>query len=131
MPGVYISFPFCAQKCSFCNFASGVFSRDTETLYYNALLCEIAAQAWAWTPDTVYLGGGTPSNMELPELARVLATIPGGPGRKQRWKRAGYDHVLEGGKFGGARASIASAWESNRSTRSNWRKQDAVIPPKR
>ena len=29
MPGVYISFPFCAQKCSFCNFASGVFSRES------------------------------------------------------------------------------------------------------
>ncbi len=38
MPGVYISFPFCAQKCSFCNFASGTFSRDLEIEYNSALL---------------------------------------------------------------------------------------------
>ena len=28
MPGVYISYPFCAQKCTYCNFASGVFPRE-------------------------------------------------------------------------------------------------------
>jgi oxygen-independent coproporphyrinogen III oxidase len=83
MPGVYISFPFCAQKCSFCNFASGVFSRETESQYYEALRREIAAHDWSWTPDTVYLGGGTPSNMDLSELARVLDAIPGKP-----WKEA-------------------------------------------
>ena len=43
MPGVYISFPFCAQKCSFCNFASGVFPRQTEAEYYEALRREIAS----------------------------------------------------------------------------------------
>ena len=30
MPGVYISYPFCAQKCTYCNFASGVFPRELE-----------------------------------------------------------------------------------------------------
>ena len=32
MPGVYISYPFCAQKCSYCNFASGVLPRELEQL---------------------------------------------------------------------------------------------------
>jgi oxygen-independent coproporphyrinogen III oxidase len=31
MAGVYISYPFCAQKCTYCNFASGVFPRELET----------------------------------------------------------------------------------------------------
>ncbi|HYP07602.1 MAG TPA: coproporphyrinogen-III oxidase family protein [Bryobacteraceae bacterium] len=111
MPGVYISFPFCAQKCSFCNFASGVHSRDTERAYYDALLAEIGSHPWEWTPDTVYLGGGTPSNMDLPELARVLRAIPGtawseatleaAPGtitrdKAEAWKRAGITRVSLG-----------------------------------
>ncbi len=33
MPGVYISYPFCAQKCTYCNFASGVSSRELEREY--------------------------------------------------------------------------------------------------
>ncbi len=43
-------------------------------------LCEeIAGHAWEWTPQTVYLGGGTPSRMAREALARVLALVPGRP----------------------------------------------------
>ncbi|HEV2687824.1 MAG TPA: radical SAM protein, partial [Bryobacteraceae bacterium] len=83
MPGVYISYPFCAQKCTYCNFASGVFARDLERDYLDALAAEIAKQDWPWIPETVYLGGGTPSRMEPADLKRVLAAIPGRP-----WKEA-------------------------------------------
>src|SRR5215217_2614501 len=111
MSGVYISFPFCAQKCSFCNFASGVFPREEEAGYYEALRREIAAHEWAWTPDTVYLGGGTPSNMDLAELTRVLDGIPGSPWKEatleaapgtitpekaELWRRAGIGRVSLG-----------------------------------
>lgn len=83
MPGVYISFPFCEQKCSFCNFASGAFPRQLQTQYSTALLREMDAHRWQWTPDSIYLGGGTPSNMGAEELRRVLQSIPGRP-----WKEA-------------------------------------------
>ena len=33
VPGVYLSYPFCAQKCTYCNFASGVFPRELEARY--------------------------------------------------------------------------------------------------
>jgi oxygen-independent coproporphyrinogen-3 oxidase len=79
VPGVYISYPFCAQKCTYCNFASGVFPRDREVLYLDALRSEIRAQRWAWTPDTVYLGGGTPSNIAPDLLHGLLNLIPGAP----------------------------------------------------
>jgi oxygen-independent coproporphyrinogen-3 oxidase len=39
----------------------------------------MVAHAWAEPPDTLYLGGGTPSRMPVPELERILATIPGRP----------------------------------------------------
>jgi oxygen-independent coproporphyrinogen-3 oxidase len=77
--GVYISYPFCAQKCTYCNFASGVFPRELEVRYREALAREIRAHAWDWTPDTVYLGGGTPSHLPPADLRALLAGIPGRP----------------------------------------------------
>jgi oxygen-independent coproporphyrinogen-3 oxidase len=79
VPGVYVSYPFCAQKCTYCNFASGVFPRDRELLYRDALRAEILAHEWQWRPETVYLGGGTPSNLPPEALAEILALIPGAP----------------------------------------------------
>ncbi len=77
MPGVYISYPFCAQKCTYCNFASGVFPRELERSYVDALALEL--KAWSGVADTVYLGGGTPSQLDAQDLKRLLDTIPGRP----------------------------------------------------
>jgi oxygen-independent coproporphyrinogen-3 oxidase len=82
VPGVYLSYPFCAQKCTYCNFASGVFPRELEARYLDALRREISAHAWQWQPETVYLGGGTPSSMDSGALRSVLALIPGRPWRE-------------------------------------------------
>jgi len=77
--GVYLSYPFCAQKCTYCNFASGVFPRELEARYLEALAAEIRAHRWEWRPETVYLGGGTPGNMDLDALRSLLALVPGRP----------------------------------------------------
>lgn len=83
MAGVYISYPFCAQKCSYCNFASGVFPKSLEPVYQSRLLAEIAGTTWKFTPETLYLGGGTPSLWPLSDLDAVLKAVPGRP-----WKEA-------------------------------------------
>jgi oxygen-independent coproporphyrinogen-3 oxidase len=54
-----------------------------EASYLSALEREIAAHSWRWTPDTVYLGGGSPNRMALESLDRALALVPGKP-----WKEA-------------------------------------------
>jgi oxygen-independent coproporphyrinogen-3 oxidase len=77
--GVYLSYPFCAQKCTYCNFASGVFPRDLERQYVRALAAELRAHAWQWKPETLYWGGGTPSSLEIDDLGALLALIPGRP----------------------------------------------------
>ncbi len=77
MSGVYLSYPFCAQKCTYCNFASGVFPKELEGEYRRALLGEIRGTDWPWTPETVYWGGGTPSVMDAGFLAEAMALIPG------------------------------------------------------
>ena len=77
--GVYISYPFCAQKCTYCNFASGVFPREMEPRYLAALRREIERHAWQWRPESVYLGGGTPSQMTPDALRNLLDLVPGRP----------------------------------------------------
>jgi len=76
--GVYLSYPFCAQKCTYCNFASGVFPREQERRYVEALTRELRGHQWEWRPETIYLGGGTPSILEPQDLGALLALIPGG-----------------------------------------------------
>jgi oxygen-independent coproporphyrinogen III oxidase len=82
MAGVYLSYPFCAQKCTYCNFASGVLPRELESRYVETVLRELHCAKWPWTPETVYMGGGTPSSMDPAALASWLAAIPGRPFRE-------------------------------------------------
>ncbi len=109
--GVYVSVPFCSQKCTFCNFASGVGGAGLVQEYVAALEAEIARQEWEEIPDTLYLGGGTPGSLEQPQLRGILgrlpviewkeATIEAAPGnitseRADGWRRLGLDRVSLG-----------------------------------
>jgi oxygen-independent coproporphyrinogen-3 oxidase len=100
MAGVYISYPFCAQKCTYCNFASGVLPRELETRYVDALGAELRGTEWPWIPETVYLGGGTPSSLAPEVLASLLAEIPG-----RDWAES----TIEAAP-GGITAEKAKAW---------------------
>lgn len=100
MPGVYISFPFCAQKCTFCNFASGVFPRELEQDYLRALQNEIRAHLWQWQPETLYIGGGTPSRIGPAALRSVLDCLP-----QKQWREA----TIEAAP-GSLTAEIVRAW---------------------
>jgi oxygen-independent coproporphyrinogen-3 oxidase len=102
VPGVYVSYPFCAQKCTYCNFASGVFPAEWEPRYLAVLRREIGAHAWEWQPETVYLGGGTPGNLHPDALDSVLNAIPGRP-----WAEA----TIEAAP-GNITAQKARAWEA-------------------
>ena len=82
--GIYISVPFCRTKCSFCNFASDVFSSSVFDSYV-AQVCsdvegaESAAQRLGSvlepTVDSIYLGGGTPSVLQPYQLKRMFAAV--------------------------------------------------------
>lgn len=88
MAGVYISFPFCAQKCTFCNFASGVLPRQLEAGYLQALETEIRGHSFQWVPETLYLGGGTPSQMDSAALARLVRAVTERAGGPAAWREA-------------------------------------------
>ena len=84
--GLYISIPFCRSKCTYCNFASGVYPASEHARYVDSVIEDLAAApAWAARMgvqlprrvDTVYLGGGTPSLLAAELLARLFAAVRG------------------------------------------------------
>ena len=82
--GIYISVPFCRSKCTYCNFASGVFSAGQMGRYVERLDEDMrsfrayASGLGAEIPeavDSVYLGGGTPSLLPAGELKKLFFTV--------------------------------------------------------
>src|ERR1043166_7082522 len=76
--GVYIHIPFCRSRCSYCDFATGMFEGALAGRYVRALTREIADWPEIREPqnvDTVYFGGGTPSLLSGPQLEQVLQSI--------------------------------------------------------
>ena len=70
--GIYIHFPFCIKKCSYCDFVSYEnISCDVKKQYVDALLYDMKEYCGEEI-DTVYLGGGTPTTMEFAEIKRVI-----------------------------------------------------------
>jgi oxygen-independent coproporphyrinogen-3 oxidase len=84
--GIYISVPFCRAKCTFCNFASGVFGAERMQHYVDRLCHEIrgahaAAQNIAASlprkADTIYFGGGTPSLLSASQFEEIFLHLRG------------------------------------------------------
>ncbi len=83
--GLYISIPFCRTKCSYCNFASDVFSKSAYEGYVRRVLEDIvASQTLAASlgcavetdaVDSIYLGGGTPSILDASQLLRIFDAL--------------------------------------------------------
>jgi oxygen-independent coproporphyrinogen-3 oxidase len=80
----YIHVPFCRHRCGYCDFAVIAGRDDLVSPYLAALATELAALGTPRPVDTLYFGGGTPSHLNAPELARlcdvVLAWHPLAPG---------------------------------------------------
>ena len=76
--GVYIHIPFCASKCSYCDFCSRAGAEKLMPDYHEALLGHIAeseAQFTQYYVDTVYFGGGTPSYYGAKRICELLQEL--------------------------------------------------------
>lgn len=72
---LYINIPFCPQRCRYCSYPTIVSSTVEKNLYVDFLLNEISQINFPKKLDTIYLGGGTPSNLSLKDLDRILSLI--------------------------------------------------------
>ncbi|HXY31748.1 MAG TPA: radical SAM family heme chaperone HemW [Gemmatimonadaceae bacterium] len=75
---VYVHVPFCARRCSYCDFAIAVRKRVPAADFAGAIRAELALRrgtAAAWPIDTLYLGGGTPSKLGADGLGPLIEVL--------------------------------------------------------
>ena len=78
---LYLHVPFCARRCSYCDFAIAVRREVPSEAYVEAVLREWslwqADAIWDLSPEvqTIYFGGGTPSRVTPASIARVLDRV--------------------------------------------------------
>ncbi len=88
--GIYIHIPFCVRKCNYCAFLSCVADEAPREEYSQALIKEIKLRAKAMAEeaeqrgedpaealkiDTVYVGGGTPSVLDVSQMREIMHTV--------------------------------------------------------
>lgn len=80
--GVYFHIPYCFSRCRYCDFYAAGAARAVPDAYVDALLRALAgfAAALPGPPDTVYLGGGTPSLLTPAQAARLISAAAPRPG---------------------------------------------------
>lgn len=76
---IYVHVPFCRRRCSYCDFSIAVRSSVPVDEYLSALRAELnlrhPADTGAWTADTLYFGGGTPSRLGADGVTRMLEIL--------------------------------------------------------
>ncbi len=78
--GLYVHFPFCAQRCHYCAFYFVVGRAEVRSAYVDAVVAEIGRAAHdprfaGRAVDSVFFGGGTPSLLPPAEVARILTAV--------------------------------------------------------
>lgn len=79
--GLYVHFPWCRQRCPYCDFAVTVAPRIPHAEYLDALVAELDLRLARWpslqgrTLESVFIGGGTPSLWEPAFPERLLEAI--------------------------------------------------------
>src|SRR4029079_2086702 len=74
--GLYVHIPFCSSRCSYCDFATGLYQSELAERYVGALVEEIKTSRYRGAlVDTIYFGGGTPSLLAPAQLDRILTTL--------------------------------------------------------
>ncbi len=77
MAGIYIHVPFCKTKCIYCDFFMKT-NMDQKNLYIEAICKEAKIRSnyiGRETIQTIYFGGGTPSQLAIEDLKNILNAI--------------------------------------------------------
>ncbi len=76
MTGLYIHIPICISRCRYCDFYKMTPNEwDNVSLYLKSLEMELARLPKDFAPDTVFIGGGTPTALDASDYASMLESI--------------------------------------------------------
>ncbi len=78
--GVYVHVPWCRSVCGYCDFNTYVPRGDEPAGYADTALAEIALMPRDRRPDTVFIGGGTPTLLDPADVGRIVAALEPAPG---------------------------------------------------
>jgi len=78
--GLYIGIPFCPTRCVYCSFPSNLAKTESIAAYLSALHQEISftaekMQQKGWYPESIYIGGGTPTTLSAEQLDGLLKHV--------------------------------------------------------
>ena len=75
--GIYIHVPFCRARCSYCDFATGMYETGLADRYVHALVKEFRSwnEVQPARVDTIYFGGGTPSLLAPTQIETILRAV--------------------------------------------------------
>jgi oxygen-independent coproporphyrinogen-3 oxidase len=76
--GIYVHVPFCLTRCGYCDFNAYAGLDHLASRYVSALLREAELAAAEWSSEevvSVFLGGGTPTTLEVADLKALLARL--------------------------------------------------------
>lgn len=111
---LYIHIPYCKSKCAYCDFLSFGGEDEAHQWRYIDYLCReitLAAQNYNLAPETIYIGGGTPSVLSAENLEKLLQTV-----RENIPLSHDYEFTIEANpeSMNTAKAALFSAYGVNR-----------------
>ncbi|MSS77628.1 radical SAM protein [Anaerococcus sp. AGMB00486] len=72
---IYINIPFCPKRCSYCSYPTIVSNTVDKKAYIKTIIKEISEINIPKKLDTIYIGGGTPSNLDIEDIERILEAL--------------------------------------------------------
>ena len=82
-PGLYLHIPFCSAICPYCDFSVMHAASPARQRFASRLVAEVSLAAAAWRDprpfDTVYFGGGTPSQLPHRRARARARRVPHAP----------------------------------------------------
>ena len=75
MKNCYIHIPFCEKICSYCDFCKLFYNEKFVELYLDALEREITSIYRGEKLETIYIGGGTPSSLNISQLKKLFQIL--------------------------------------------------------
>ena len=75
MTSCYIHIPFCDNICTYCDFCKRYSNKKIVNAYLNALKKEVIDNYQGEVLKTIYIGGGTPSSLDINDLKKLLNIV--------------------------------------------------------
>lgn len=78
VPGLYVHIPFCAARCAYCSFLSGIYKQSKADIYLDSLRNELILKKLDtnYIPSTLFIGGGTPSVLTTNQIEKLFSFVP-------------------------------------------------------